>query len=85
VILLFGVFAWRGFRIAKHAPDRFGMLLAAGITAWIMFQAIINIAAITSLMPLTGITLPFISYGSSSLVMTLGGVGILINISKQIQ
>ncbi|MFH1565566.1 MAG: putative lipid II flippase FtsW [bacterium] len=84
ILVLFGIFAWRGFRIAKHAPDKFGMLLAVGITSWIIFQAIINIAAITSLMPLTGITLPFISYGSSSLVMSLGGVGILINISKQI-
>jgi len=82
VLTLFGIFAWRGFKIAKHAPDKFGMLLAVGITSWIIFQAVINIAAITSLMPLTGITLPFISYGSSSLVMSLGGVGILINISK---
>lgn len=82
IIILFVLFAWRGFKIAKNAPDKFGKLLAIGITSWIIVQAIINIAAITSLMPLTGITLPFISYGSSSLVMALMGVGVLINISK---
>jgi len=82
VIILFLLLAWRGFRIAKNAPDKFGHLLAVGITVWIIFQALMNIAAITSLIPLTGIPLPFISYGSSSLVMTMIGVGVLVNISK---
>jgi len=82
ILILFGLFAWRGYRIAKKAPDRFGRLLATGITSWIIFQALINIAAITSLIPLTGVTLPFISYGSSSLIIILAGVGVLLNISK---
>lgn len=81
IIILFIFIAWRGFKIAKKTPDRFGRLLAAGITAWIIFQALMNIAAITSLMPLTGIPLPFISYGSSSLVMLMIGIGIMANIS----
>lgn len=72
----------RGFKIARNAPDNFAKYLAAGITAWIVLQAIINIAAQLSLVPLTGITLPFISYGGSSLIVTLLAVGILLNISK---
>lgn len=82
-ILLFVFLTYRGFLIAKHAPDRFSQLVATGITAWISVQAIINIAAMVSLMPLTGLTLPFISYGSSSLVILMVGVGIMINISRQ--
>ncbi|MFH1175655.1 MAG: putative lipid II flippase FtsW [bacterium] len=83
ILAIFAVVAWRGWKIAKKAPDKFGQLAAVGITSWIIFQVIINIAAITSLMPLTGITLPFISYGSSSMIMMLAAVGVLINISKQ--
>ncbi len=83
VILAFAVVAWRGFRIAQRAPDKFGKLLAAGITSWIVFQAFINIGAITGMLPLTGVPLPFISYGGSSLIATLAGVGVLANISKQ--
>ncbi len=83
VIVLFVLFAWRGLKIAANAPDMFGKLIAGGITIWIVGQAIINIAAITSLMPLTGIPLPFISYGGTSIVFTLISVGILLNISKQ--
>ncbi len=83
VVVLFALFAWRGMRIAKKAPDTFGSLVAGGITIWIVGQAIMNIAAITSLMPLTGIPLPFISYGGTSVVFTLASVGILLNISKQ--
>ena len=82
IVALFSVIALRGFRIAKNAPDSFSRLLAAGITTWIVFQAFINIAAISGLIPLTGIPLPFISYGSSSTVMLLAAVGILLNISK---
>jgi len=83
IIILFLVFAVRGFKIASKAKDDFGKLVAAGITSWITFQALMNIAAITSLIPLTGIPLPFISYGGSALVMSLAGVGILLNISRK--
>ncbi|MEI7750266.1 MAG: putative lipid II flippase FtsW [Candidatus Moraniibacteriota bacterium] len=83
VISLFLFFAYRGFRIAKNAPDEFGRLLAVGIVSWIVFQAFINIFAITGLMPLTGVPLPLISYGGTSLAAILGAVGILLNISKR--
>jgi cell division protein FtsW len=68
-----------------RAGDVFGKLLAAGITAQIIVQALINIAAITGLVPLTGIPLPFFSYGSSSLLITMLEIGILLNISKSIR
>ncbi|HIP50248.1 MAG TPA: stage V sporulation protein E, partial [Candidatus Pacebacteria bacterium] len=83
IIILFALLAWRGLKIATSAPDIFGKLIAGGITIWIVGQAIMNIAAITALMPLTGIPLPFISYGGTSIVFTLISVGILLNISKQ--
>jgi cell division protein FtsW len=83
LIALFVVFAMRGLKIAKGAPDMFGRLIAVGITSWIVFQALINISAITGLIPLTGVTLPFISYGGTSLVFSMIGVGILLNISKK--
>jgi cell division protein FtsW len=82
VIFLFGVFAYRGFRIALNAPDAFGTLLAAGITSMIVLQALINIGVVTGSIPITGITLPLISYGGSSLIPTLGAIGILMNISS---
>lgn len=82
LIALFAFFFWRGIGIALKAPDTFGVLLAAGISISIMAQAFINMAAISGLLPLTGIPLPFISYGGSSLVMTLTEVGVLLNISK---
>ena len=82
LVILFVILAWRGLRIAKNAPDKFGFLLAGGITGWIFFQAFINMAAISGIMPLTGMPLPFISYGSSALVSSLIGMGILVNISK---
>lgn len=82
LLLLFILLALRGFKIAHHAPDRFSSLVAVGISSWIAFQALINIMAIVGLIPLTGITLPFVSYGSTSLVFVLVGVGILLNISK---
>jgi cell division protein FtsW len=72
----------RGYKIARNAPDSFARLLATGITTWIIIQAFINIAAMLSLIPLTGVPLPFISYGGSSLIVTLIAVGILLNISK---
>ncbi len=73
----------RGIRIAMRAPDRFGQLLAFGISSWIGIQIVINLGAMVALIPLTGVPLPFISYGGSSLVMTLIGVGILLNVSRQ--
>jgi cell division protein FtsW len=82
ILFLFIVFLWRGFKIAIAAPDSFGSLLAAGITIMITFQALINIGVVTGSLPVTGITLPFISYGGSSLVFTLASVGILLNISR---
>ncbi len=85
IILLFVFLAMRGLRIAKKTPDKFGQMLAVGITMWIILQAFINIGAITGLIPLTGIPLPFISYGGTSIVFLMAGVGILLNISKQIK
>lgn len=82
LIFLFVLFAMRGFKIARNAPDKFSSLVAVGISSWIIFQALINIMAIVGLIPLTGIPLPFISYGSTSLVFIMIGVGILLNISK---
>ncbi|MFA5871366.1 MAG: putative lipid II flippase FtsW [Parcubacteria group bacterium] len=83
LILLFLALAMRGLKIARNAPDMFGKLVAVGVTSWIIFQALINISAITGLMPLTGVTLPFISYGGTSIVFVMVGVGILLNISKK--
>lgn len=82
IVVFFVVLAWRGFRIAKNSADRFGYLLTGGITGWLFFQAFINIAAISGLIPLTGIPLPFISYGGTALIISSVGAGILVNISK---
>lgn len=79
---LFLFFIYRGFTIAKFAPDSFSKFLALGITSSIGIQAFINIAAISGLLPLTGIPLPFISYGSSALIINLASVGVLMNISR---
>lgn len=83
LLVLFFIVGYQGFKIAQKAPDMFGRLVAGGITGWIVFQALINITAITGLIPLTGVPLPFVSYGSSALVVSLVGIGILLNISKQ--
>lgn len=85
VILLFAVFIWRGIIISMKAPDMFGSLLAVGITSLIGLQAIINIAVVTSSMPVTGMALPFFSYGGTSLIILLCAVGVLLNISRQAQ
>ncbi|MDQ0286972.1 cell division protein FtsW [Desulfofundulus luciae] len=82
VILLFIMFIWRGLKVAITSPDPFGSLLAAGIVSGVGIQAIINIGVVTSSLPVTGITLPFVSFGGTSLVFTLLGVGILLNISR---
>ncbi|NLL48971.1 MAG: putative lipid II flippase FtsW [Firmicutes bacterium] len=83
VLLLYLVIAWRGLRIAMRAPDLYGSLLAIGITSMIAFQALLNIGVVTGSLPVTGIPLPFISHGGSSLLISLAGVGILLNISRQ--
>jgi cell division protein FtsW len=88
VLLILGVFlafAWQGYKVAQAAPDTFGKLVAAGITSAIILQALINVGAMVGVLPLTGIPLPFFSYGSSSLLVTLGSMGILLNISRQAQ
>lgn len=82
VLLLFLALLWRGLYIATRAPDNFGFLLASGITAIIGLQVLVNIGVVLSLMPTTGITLPFVSYGGSSLVFLAIGVGILLNVSR---
>lgn len=82
VVIAFFILLWRGFRTALNAPDAFGSLLAAGITTMIIFQALINMGVVTGLLPVTGITLPLVSYGGSSLIFTLAGIGILLNISR---
>lgn len=82
IILLFVLLGYRGYKVAKEAPDDFGRYLSVGITTWFILQAFINLSAITGLIPLTGVPLPFISYGGSSLVINLAAVGILLNISK---
>lgn len=83
IVLLFVFVAIRGFKIAKNAPDNFSKYLATGITLWIFVQAMINIAAMFSIVPLTGVPLPFISYGGTSLLVLLSAVGVLNNITKQ--
>jgi cell division protein FtsW len=83
LVILFLALFLQGIKIARQAPDPFGKLITVGIMIWIIFQAYINIAAMLSLVPLTGIPLPFISYGSSSLIMLLIAVGLVVNVSKQ--
>jgi cell division protein FtsW len=83
VISLFLILAYSGVRVALGAPDTFGALLAAGITAWLCLQAFINIGVVVALLPITGITLPFISAGGSSLIISFAAVGILLSISRE--
>jgi cell division protein FtsW len=82
VIITFMILLYRGFKIARNAPNEYSRLLATGIISWITIQAFINLGAMVSIVPLTGVPLPFISYGGSSLVIALVSIGILINISK---
>ncbi len=82
ILLLFALLAYRGLRIALRAPDNFGMLLSIGITTMLTLQALLNMAVIVAAAPPTGVTLPFISYGGSSLVASLMGIGILLSISR---
>ena len=83
VLGLFTLFIWRGYKIARNAPDKFSSLTAFGITTLITIQVLMNVAVVTSSMPVTGISLPFFSYGGTSLVILLASMGILLNISKQ--
>jgi cell division protein FtsW len=83
VIALFAVFLWRGVRAAVRTQDTFGRLLAVGITSMVVLQAFINISVVLGLMPTKGIPLPFVSYGGSSLFVTLACVGVLLNVTKQ--
>ncbi|MBF8290992.1 MAG: putative lipid flippase FtsW [Chloroflexi bacterium] len=83
IVLLFGLIAYAGIRTALRAPDTFGALLAVGITAWICIQAFINIGVVVALLPVTGITLPFISAGGSSLIISFAAAGILLSISRE--
>ncbi|MBD3330686.1 hypothetical protein GF354_04115 [Candidatus Peregrinibacteria bacterium] len=83
VVLAYFLISYRGFMIAKHAQNKFETYAAVGITTWITVQAFLNISVNTALLPVTGITLPFVSYGGSSLVASLIGVGILLNISQK--
>jgi cell division protein FtsW len=83
VIGLFVAFAYAGIRTALRAPDTFGGLMAAGVTAWICFQALINIGVVVAVVPVTGITLPFVSAGGSSLTVSLAAVGVLLSVSRE--
>jgi cell division protein FtsW len=83
LLMLFCTLGIRGYRIAKRAPDTFGALIAVGITTWLIFQAMFNIGGVVTAIPFTGIPMPFISYGGSSLVVSMIAVGILLNISRQ--
>ncbi len=83
VILLFVIFSFRGFYIASKSPDKFGMMLAVGLTVQISIQALLNIAVVTNTVPNTGISLPFFSYGGTALAMQLAQMGVILNISRQ--
>ena len=83
VVALFAAFAVLGVRAALHAPDRFGTLMAAGVTAWVVGQGLVNIGAVIGLLPVTGVPLPFVSFGGSSLVVTMLATGVLLNVAWQ--
>jgi cell division protein FtsW len=83
VITLFAMYGWRGLRAAFNAPDRFGSMLALGVTAMVLFQCLINFAVVLGMMPTKGIPLPFVSYGGSSLLVMLLATGVLLNVSQQ--
>ena len=82
LLIAYTVLIWRGIHIAVNAPDQFSMLLASGIVIMLAIQVILNIAVVTSSMPPTGITLPFVSYGGNALLLFMGSMGILLNISR---
>lgn len=82
IIVLFALLIWRGVYVSIHARDKFGMLLGLGITFQVGLQAVLNICVVTNTIPNTGISLPFFSYGGTALLMLLGQMGILLNISR---
>lgn len=82
-IAVWAFFIFRGLRVAQHAPDRFGQLVAIGIMTWLGLQAFLNIGALSGILPLTGIPLPFLSHGGSAIIANLAAIGILLNISRQ--
>jgi cell division protein FtsW len=82
VIALFGILVYAGIRIALRAPETFGRLLAAGITGWLGIQALTNLGAVTGVLPITGVPLPFVSFGGSSLVVSLAAVGVLVSVGR---
>jgi len=82
VIGLFIALAVAGWVVAARAPDSFGRMVAAGITVWLSFQALVNIGGVLGVIPITGISLPFVSYGSTALAVSMAGVGILVNIAQ---
>jgi cell division protein FtsW len=84
VIALFAILIYRGFAVSRRAPDAFGSLLAAGVTCWLAYDALLNIAVMTAIVPPTGVPLPFISFGGSSLVAALAGVGLMLSVSRAI-
>jgi cell division protein FtsW len=81
VLALFGALLYAGIRIAVRAPDPFGRLIAAGVTGWIGLQTLVNLGAVTGLLPITGVPLPFLSFGGTALVVTLGGVGVVASVA----
>ena len=83
MLVAFGMIAWRGLRTSLLAPDRFGSLLALGLTMMVVLQALVNMSVVVNLLPTKGIPLPLVSNGGSSLVVTLVAMGILLNISQQ--
>jgi cell division protein FtsW len=85
VVGLFAFLIWRGFRAAFRAQDPFGSLVAVGVTCWIGYEAVINVGGITRSMPMTGIPLPFISYGGSALIAALASVGVLLNVTRRLR
>jgi cell division protein FtsW len=82
VIGLFVFLIYRGFKIAMEAPDAFAALMACGVTCWLAFQACVNVAVMTGLIPFTGVALPFISFGGSAMMVSLAGVGLLLGVSR---
>ncbi len=83
VISLFAVLGFAGWIVAMRAPDNFGRMVAAGITVWLSFQALVNIGGVLGLIPITGIALPFVSFGSAALIVSMAALGILVNIAQQ--
>jgi cell division protein FtsW len=83
VVALFFTFGILGLQAARRAPDRYGMLVAAGVTVWVLVQAIVNMGAVVGLLPITGLPLPFVSFGGSALITTMAANGLLLNIARQ--